>query len=58
MVAVKLLDKLHVDFSDRIGQLEGVMEPSMRNRYKVSITCDDILGKIRFFSKKSFHYFV
>ncbi len=58
MVAVKLLDKLHVDFSDRVGQLEGFVEPSMRNEDKVSITCDDVLGKIRFFSKKSFHYFV
>ncbi len=57
MVAVKLLDKLHVDFNDRVGQLEGFVEPSMRNEDKVSITCDEVLGKIIFFSKKSFHYF-
>ncbi len=59
MVAVKLLDKLHVDFSDRVGQSEGVVEPSMRNEDKVSITCDDVLEKIRnVLKKKILHYFV
>ncbi len=59
MVAVKLLDKLHVDFSDRAGQLEGIVHPGMRNGDKVSITCDDVLEKIRnVLKKKILHYFV